>query len=313
MNSLSLKPVANGQKILVENADGTIGQVTVDNTGALKVAATVTANVAAGTPVTIQDATMSSQKLAVDSSGKIGVNSLPAVTLGTDSVGLAKESGGNLAAIKTDVDKIPSKGSAAMAGSLPVTLATDDTIMAAVKADVDKIPSKGTAAMSGSTPVTIATDDTLMAAVKADADKIPSKGTAVMTGSTPVTIATDDTLMAAIKAQLPSPALLNTPAAYTTTASYTTAVSGPLAITKPYKKITINVKENNTNAILYQIIGYTEATGFTRPITLVTNLPVSKNGSDYQVIDMPLLAIDVQAVDAIGGTHGSVNVDIVLG
>ncbi len=111
-----------------------------------------------------------------------------------------------MAAIKADVDKIPSKGTAVMTGSAPVTIATDDTLMAAIKNSVNAIPAKGTAVMTGSSPVTIATDDTLtvaanasLAAIKTDVDKIPSKGTAVMTGSTPVTIATDDTLMTAIK------------------------------------------------------------------------------------------------------------------
>lgn len=69
-----------------------------------------------------------------------------------------------------------------------------------------KQPSKGTAVMTGSSPVTIATDDTLMAAIKADVDKIPSKGTAVMTGATPVTIATDDTVLTGLSGKLPAAA-----------------------------------------------------------------------------------------------------------
>jgi hypothetical protein len=269
---------SSGQKILIVNPDGSIKQ------------------------------------LSTDANGNLNVNAV-GVTLST--TGLALESGGNLAAIKVDVDKIPSKGTATMTSATPVTIATDDTLTAAmktdldnIKTDADKIPNKGTAVMAGSTPVTIATDDTILAAVKADVDKIPSKGTATMAGSTPVTIATDDTLMTAIKG---APGLLNSPAAYATTASYASAISGPLTITRPYKKITINVKENNTNSILYQIIGYTETSTWARPMTLATALPVAKNGADFQIVDMPLLAIDVQAVDAVGGTHGSVNVDVVLG
>lgn len=102
-----------------------------------------------------------------------------------------------LLAAKNDLDKIPSKGTAAMAGATPVTIATDDTILLAVKNDVDKIPSKGTAAMAASTPVTIATDDTILLAVKNDVDKIPAKGTAAMAASMPVTLATDDSLFGA--------------------------------------------------------------------------------------------------------------------
>ena len=81
----------------------------------------------------------------------------------------------------------------------------------------------------------------------------------------------------------------------------------------PYKRITVNIKENNTNAVMYQIIGYTEASGFTRPITLATALDVAKNGADYQILELPLLAIDVLIIDKVGGTHGSATVDIVLG
>lgn len=40
---------------------------------------------------------------------------------------LALETGGNLAAIKTDVDKIPSQGQAAMAASMPVVIASNQT------------------------------------------------------------------------------------------------------------------------------------------------------------------------------------------
>jgi hypothetical protein len=267
----------SSQKIIVQNTDGSTGQVTVDNTGALKVNGTVTAQISPDTPVSVCDGTITTQKLAVDASGKIGINILPSVTVGADSVGLAKESGGNLAAIKADTDKIPTKGTAAMAGSAPVTIATDDTLVSAIKNDVDKIPSKGSTTMAESTPVTIATDDTVMLAIKG------------------------------------VPSLLNTPSAYTPTASYASAISGPLVITRGYKRITVNIKENNVNAVMYQIVGYTEASGFTRPIVLATALDVAKNGGDYQIVEMPLLAIDVQAVDKVGGTHGSVTVDVVLG
>jgi hypothetical protein len=74
----------------------------------------------------------------------------------------------------------------------------------------------------------------------------------------------------------------------------------------------VNVKEYNSGSILYQILGYTESTGFIRPITLATAIPVSKNAADYQVVIAGLTAVDVQAVDAVGGTHGVVVIDIVL-
>ena len=108
----------------------------------------------------------------------------------------------------------------------------------------------------------------------------------------------------------PSQLASNEVAPYTTTASYASAIGGPIVIARPYSTITVNVKENNVNAVLYQIIGYTSP-NFTKPIVLATALPVAKNGSDYQVVTMGLIAIDVQAVDAVGGTHGSLIVDVV--
>jgi hypothetical protein len=83
-----------------------------------------------------------------------------------------------------------------------------------------KTPALGTAAMAASTPVTIASDDTLTSAANAllttiDADtstiagdttsldtKAPALGTAAMVASRPVTIASDDTLTAAANALL---------------------------------------------------------------------------------------------------------------
>jgi hypothetical protein len=65
-------------------------------------------------------------------------------TLTVDTTGLAtsaKQDTGNtsLASIKTDVDKIPSQGTALMAGSTPVTLATNDTQVALLLAALNKI------------------------------------------------------------------------------------------------------------------------------------------------------------------------------
>ena len=98
--------------------------------------------------------------------------------------------------------------------------------------------------------------------------------------------------------------------AYTTTAAYLSCIGGPVVIGRPYASISIHVKEANVNAILYQIVGYLEASGFARPIILATALPISKNADDYQIVTMGLVAIDVQAMDAVGGTHGSVVADI---
>ncbi len=116
--------------------------------------------------------------------------------------------------------KIPAQGTAAMAASLPMTVATDDTMFTALDTAVDivagdttsldsKTPSKGTAIMTGSWPMTIATDDTMFTALDTAVDliqadttsldgKTPALGTATMTGSWPMTIATDDTMFTAL-------------------------------------------------------------------------------------------------------------------
>jgi len=129
---------------------------------------------------------------------------------------------------------IPSLGTAAMAGSMPVTLATDDTQYGAIgaAADVDgnihgqlryigegtdKLPALGSAAMAGAVPTTLATDDTQYGAVGAAADvdgnihgqlryigeavdSIPAVGSAAMAASLPFTLATDDTQFGAVGA-----------------------------------------------------------------------------------------------------------------
>lgn len=88
-------------------------------------------------------------------------------------ISLALETGGNLAAIKADVDKIPAQGQALAAGSTPVVLTAAQLTtltppaaltnvaqetggnLAAIKADVDKIPAQGQALAAASTPVVL--------------------------------------------------------------------------------------------------------------------------------------------------------------
>lgn len=137
---------------------------------------------------------------------------------------LAVETGGNLAAIKADVDKIPAQGQALSAASTPVVLpATQITTLtppaaitnfanetggnlAAIKADADKIPSQGQALSAASMPVVLpATQITTLtppaaitnfanetggnlAAIKTDVDKIPSQGQALAGSSMPVVL-----------------------------------------------------------------------------------------------------------------------------
>jgi hypothetical protein len=147
--------------------------------------------------LTVQQATGSNLHVVVDSGVITSItNALPAGTnvIGhvivdsiTGSIAItaaslplpanaAQETGGNLAAIKSDTDKIPSQGQALAAASMPVVLTAIQQAaltppaaitnyaneaggnLAAIKADTDKIPSQGQAAMAASTPVVIASN-----------------------------------------------------------------------------------------------------------------------------------------------------------
>ena len=71
----------------------------------------------------------------------------------------AAETGGNLASIKTNTDKTPALGTALMAASAPVTIATDDTMIAALDTAIDSIddktPALGQALAAASVPVVL--------------------------------------------------------------------------------------------------------------------------------------------------------------
>lgn len=136
--------------------------------------------------------------------------------LPTGAATSALQTSGN--ASLTSIDgKTPSKGSAAMAASSPVTIATDDTLLTALDTALDivagdttsmdgKMPAKGSAAMAASTPITVATDDTMIqaldTAVDAISTKTPALGSAAMAASSPVTLATDDTVLTATNGYL---------------------------------------------------------------------------------------------------------------
>ena len=110
----------------------------------------------------------------------------------------------------------------------------------------------------------------------------------------------------------PSVPISNAATPYTSTASYASAISGPQVIARPYNTITVHVKENNTNAITYQILGYLESSGFTRPIVIASGIAIAKNADDYEIVTMALMAIDIQVMDTVGGTHGSAIVDVAM-
>ena len=115
----------------------------------------------------------------------------------------------------------------------------------------------------------------------------------------------------------PSPSILasgtnGSGGSYTTTSSYSSAINGPIVNSRPYTSISIHVKENNVNAIMYQVVGYLEASGFLRPIILASAQAVPKGGDNSPgfIITMGLIAIDVQCVDSVGGSHGQAIIDV---
>lgn len=91
----------------------------------------------------------------------------------------AQETGGNLAAIKADVDKIPSQGQAAMAASTPVVIASNQTAIP-ISAAALPLPTNAAQETGGN-----------LATIVTNTNKIPSLGQAVKANSVPVTLASD--------------------------------------------------------------------------------------------------------------------------
>lgn len=199
------------------------------------------------------------------------------------------------------------------------------------KIGISSLPT-GTAVTANSTPMTLASDDPIAVAIKNAVANILPKGQATMANSAPVVLASDQSVIPVSAIQLPaalasdgsekvsdtclnwkpSVPISNAGAPYTSTASYASAISGPVNITRPYSTMTIHVKENNTNAITYQILGYLETSTYARPIVIATGIAVAKNADDYEIVTMALTAIDIQVMDTVGGTHGSAIVDVAM-
>ncbi len=111
----------------------------------------------------------------------------------------AKQDTGNTSLASIDT-KSPAKGTAVMTGSIPVTLATNDTI-----------------GLTLATSAKQDTGNTSLASIVTNTGNIPAKGTAVMTGAMPVTLATNDTLgltLATAAAQATAQTSLTTIAAF---------------------------------------------------------------------------------------------------
>ena len=145
---------------------------------------------------------------------------------------------GVIAGDTTSIDaKTPALGTAAMAASSPITIATDDTMFTALDTALDivagdttsldaKQPALGTAAMAASIPVTLATDDTMTAAANAllgtiDADT-SSLATTVTGGTTSQRVEEIDPL----SAQYAATSLIANEAVATALDSYAPSASG---------------------------------------------------------------------------------------
>lgn len=164
--------------------------------------------------VTIEDGTTASQKLAVDPAGEIGINNFPSnqrvnaqasdfvdgaiASLGAKADTAASSDGGTfslIALIKRLLGKIPALGQATKAGSLPVTLASDQGNVA-ISASSLPLPTGAATAALQAAPGT---------AGSASADVLSIQGIASMT---PVASNVSQVNGAAISATNPLPASL---------------------------------------------------------------------------------------------------------
>jgi len=153
------------------DAAGAVLKTSAIETSVGKIPSQGQALAAASTPVVLPAAQETALKAVTEASAAtIKTNTDPLVASGgggyvrQDSTGtIAKETGGNLASVKTNTDNIPAKGTAAMAASTPVTIASNDTLITALKTALELIDHL-TAANSGDKDantqrVVLATDD----------------------------------------------------------------------------------------------------------------------------------------------------------
>lgn len=129
---------ANANEVVVKS--GTVSTITNvvhvdDNSGTLTVDGTVTANLSATDNAVLDSIQAGTDKIPAQGQA-LAAASMPVVLPATQITTLtppaaitnfANETGGNLASIKTNTDKIPSQGQAAMAASVPVTMANNQT------------------------------------------------------------------------------------------------------------------------------------------------------------------------------------------
>ncbi len=108
---------------------------------------------AAGTAVGVKDSTGTNMvAMNADASGNLKVVASAGTNLNTSA--LALETGGNLASVKTNTDKIPAQGQALMAASMPIVIASNQSAVP-VSGNLGADLRVGSAAVTTANPVPI--------------------------------------------------------------------------------------------------------------------------------------------------------------
>lgn len=89
----------------------------------------------------------------------------------------------------------------------------------------------------------------------------------------------------------------------TTTSAYASVLK--VELHSQIHKVTVHLVEKNVNAVKYKILASNDDVTFE---TLQAETVIAKNGSDWQTLDEAWRFIDVQAVDSVAETHGSIKV-----
>lgn len=101
----------------------------------------------------------------------------------------------------------------------------------------------------------------------------------------------------------------------TTTSSYASVLKVTMPVGKKsydlgavqVQKVLIHMIEKNVNAIKVKILASNDDTTYE---TIMAETTIAKNASLYETLSDPWMYIDVQAVDAVAETHGSLKVVI---
>lgn len=183
INTLGQKTMANSTPVTLASDQSALAVTGTFWQATQPVSGTVTVTDGAGAlNVIVDSGTISTITNVVhvdDNAGSLTVDGAVTANAGTNlnTSLLALEAGGNLAAIKTDVDKIPSQGQALAAASMPVVLPAAQITTLTPPAAItnfaletggnlatiaSRLPALGQTTMSGSQPVTMASDQSTL-------------------------------------------------------------------------------------------------------------------------------------------------------